>query len=84
MRQRLSIIGLSLLSAVIGAAATAFVISKNTNTNVEIVERVVETAPQLGCQVLFVDHSGLSHRDICERGIEPKILDWLLSHKRQR
>lgn len=39
---------------------------------------------QLGCKVLFVEHSGLSHRDICERGIEPKILDWLLSHKRQR
>lgn len=39
---------------------------------------------ELGCKTLFVEHSGLSHRDICERGIEPKILDWLLSHKRQR
>ena len=58
MKQRLSIIGLSLLSAVIGAAATAFVISKNTNTNVEIVERVVETAPQLGAHFTSYEKGG--------------------------
>lgn len=58
MKQRLSIIGLSLLSAVIGAAATAFVISKNTNTNVEIVERVVETAPQLGAHFTSYEQGG--------------------------
>lgn len=58
MRQRLSIIGLSLLSAVIGAAATAFVISKNTNTNVEIVERVVETTPQLGAHFTSYEKGG--------------------------
>ena len=58
MKQRLSIIGLSLLSAVIGAAATAFVISKNTNTNVEIVERVVETTPQLGAHFTSYEKGG--------------------------
>lgn len=58
MKQRLSIIGLSLLSAVIGAAATAFVISKNTNTNVEIVERVVETTPQLGAHFTSYEQGG--------------------------
>lgn len=58
MRQKLSIIVLSLLSAVIGAAATAFVISKNTNTNVEIVERVVETTPQLGAHFTSYEQSG--------------------------
>lgn len=47
-----------MLSAVIGAAATAFVISKNTNTNVEIVERVVETAPQLGAHFTSYEQSG--------------------------
>ena len=47
-----------MLSAVIGAAATAFVISKNTNTNVEIVERVVETAPQLGAHFTSYEKGG--------------------------
>ena len=58
MKRTLSIIGLSLLSAVIGAAATAFVISKNTNTNVEIVERVVETTPQLGAHFTSYEKGG--------------------------
>ncbi len=47
-----------MLSAVIGAAATAFVISKNTNTNVEIVERVVETTPQLGAHFTSYEQGG--------------------------
>lgn len=47
-----------MLSAVIGAAATAFVISKNTNTNVEIVERVVETTPQLGAHFTSYEKGG--------------------------
>ena len=58
MKRTLSIIGLSFVAAAIGAAATAFVISKNTNTNVEIVERVVETSPQLGAHFTTYTQGG--------------------------
>lgn len=37
-----------------------------------------------GYKTRFVEHSGLSHRDICERGIDTKTLDWLFSHSRNR
>ena len=37
-----------------------------------------------GYKTLFVEYSGLSHRDICERGIDTKTLDWLFSHSRNR
>ena len=37
-----------------------------------------------GYKTLFVEYSGLSHRDICQRGIDTKTLDWLFSHSRNR
>ena len=37
-----------------------------------------------GYKTSFVEYSGLSHRDICERGIDTKTLDWLFSHSRNR
>lgn len=37
-----------------------------------------------GYKTLFVEYSGLSHRDICERGIDTKTLDWLFSHSQNR
>lgn len=35
-----------------------------------------------GYKTRFVEYSGLSHRDICQRGIDTKNLDWLFSHNR--
>lgn len=58
MKRTLSIIGLSFLSAVVGAAATMFVISKNSDTQVEVVERVVERAPQLGAHFTSFEQGG--------------------------
>ncbi|MBQ1200679.1 MAG: hypothetical protein IIX59_01745 [Alistipes sp.] len=37
-----------------------------------------------GYKTLFAEYSGLSHRDICQRGIDTKTLDWLFSHSRNR
>ena len=58
MKRTLSIIGLSFLSAVVGAAATMFVISKNSDTQVEVVERVVERSPQLGAHFTSFEQGG--------------------------
>ena len=36
-----------------------------------------------GYKTHFVEYSGLSHRDVCERGIDIKTLDWLFSNSRE-
>ena len=48
MKRTLSIIGLVVLSAVVGAVAAVSVISKNGNSDVQVVEKIVERAPALG------------------------------------
>ena len=49
MKRTLSIVGLSLLSSVVGAMATVYVIDRNSGSGeVQIVERVVEQVPALG------------------------------------
>jgi Do/DeqQ family serine protease len=58
MKRTLSIIGLSFVAAAISAATTAFVISKSTKTNVEVIERVVETAPALGAHFTSYEQGG--------------------------
>lgn len=50
-------------------------------------ERTADQMYRLDCEgykTLFVEYSGLSHRDICQRGIDTKTLDWLFSHSRNR
>ncbi|MBQ9137501.1 MAG: trypsin-like peptidase domain-containing protein [Alistipes sp.] len=48
MRRTLSVIALTLLSAVAGAVAAVYVISKGTESNVQIVEKIIDNTPQLG------------------------------------
>ncbi|MBQ2024438.1 MAG: serine protease MucD, partial [Alistipes sp.] len=48
MKNTLSIIGLSLLSAVIGAVATVYIIGGSAQGGVQVVEKVVERTPALG------------------------------------
>lgn len=48
MKNTLSIIGLSLLSAVIGAVATVYIIGGSAKGGVQVVEKVVERTPALG------------------------------------
>ena len=45
MKNTLSIIGLSLLSAVIGAVATVYIIGGSAKGGVQVVEKVVERTP---------------------------------------
>ena len=49
-------------------------------------ERTAEQMYRLereGYKTHFVEYSGLSHRDVCERGIDIKTLDWLFSNSRE-
>ena len=49
-------------------------------------ERTAEQMYRLeseGNKTHFVEYSGLSHRDVCERGIDIKTLDWLFSNSRE-
>ena len=48
MRKTLSIVGIALFAAAVGAVTAVAVVSKNDNNNVQVVERVVEQAPALG------------------------------------
>lgn len=48
MKKVLSIIGICLLSAVAGVASSVWVLKNSSNSNVEIVEKIVERAPSLG------------------------------------
>ena len=58
MKKTLSIIGLSLLSAVIGAATTVYLIGSKSNGEVQVVERVVEHAPALGAHFTSYEQGG--------------------------
>ena len=48
MRKTLSIVGIALFAAAVGAVTAVAVVSKSDNNNVQVVERVVEQAPALG------------------------------------
>ncbi len=48
MKKVLSIIGICLLSAVAGVASSVWVLKNSSNSNVEIVEKIVERTPSLG------------------------------------
>ena len=48
MRKTLSIVGIALFAATVGAVTAVAVVSKSDNNNVQVVERVVEQAPALG------------------------------------
>ena len=48
MRKTLSIVGIALFAAAVGAVTAITVISKSDNNNVQVIERVVEQAPTLG------------------------------------
>ena len=62
MRKTLSIVGIALFAAAIGAVTAITVISKSNNNNVQVVERVVEQAPTLGAH--FTSYEQGSYPDL--------------------
>ena len=61
MKKTLSIVGIALFAAVVGAVTAAAVVSKSDN-NVQVVERVVEQAPTLGAH--FTSYEQGSYPDL--------------------
>ena len=61
MRKTLSIVGIALFAAVVGAVTAVAVVSKSDN-NVQVVERVVEQAPTLGAH--FTSYEQGSYPDL--------------------
>ena len=63
MRKSLLIIGISALSAVVGAVASfALISTTNSNNDVQVVEKIVERTPQLGAH--FTSYEQSSYPDL--------------------
>ena len=62
MRKALSIVGIALFAAAVGAVTAITVISKSDNNNVKVIERVVEQTPTLGAH--FTSYEQGSYPDL--------------------